>query len=312
MFQLYKNRSFGEYVSETFDFLRADGKHFFTQFFTIFGIPVLIVSFMLYYLTSIGDSFKGINSNNYLESFIQNNLPLFIILLVLFLILLFIFSFLIYSFPVLYLKLYQEKKGTNFSITDLLNEFKVNFWKIVVFFLLMFFTLIIIMIIAIIPFVVLFITIIGIFVILFLSMGIALFSMLSLYVYLNNKDIGYMDAIGISFQHIKKNFWSTIGSFMIIYLIVSVISGIFSLMGGGFDIAKILTTIETGTYPEEEEFGIKTIMKAILVTLSYIVSYTLSNLITLNAGLIYYSMQDHKENINVKSDIDLIGTQEID
>lgn len=317
MFILYKDRTFGEYVSETFDFLRDTGKHFFSMFFTVLGIPLLIVSFLIYYFSETFNSlnrFKYINPDdvNVFASYIENNLPLAITLFVLFFILLLLFSLFIYSFPVLYLKLYNKNKGNNFGVSELIKEFKSNFGRIVIFCILMFFTLIVIMIIAIIPFVILVFTIIGIFAVFFLAAGIGLFSMLSFYIYLNNEEIAYMDAIGISYQHIKKNFWATIGSFFIMYLIVYIISMIFSFIGGANDFAAILTTIQTGELPEQEEFSYKTVLKAVFMILSYIVSYVLSNLVSINTGLIYYSMLDHKENINSNSEIDLIGTQEIE
>lgn len=314
MFQLYKNRSFGEYVSETFDFLRADGKHFFTQFFTILGVPILILSFLLYYGMKVYYEFilssRLQGDSAIIESLANNNLPLFITLFIVFFIVTIILSMLMYSFPVLYLKLYSENRGSNFETKDVINEFKYNFGRILVYFILMFFTMIILTIILIIPIIISIITILGPFVII---AALYLFNILSLYIYLNNKEMGFSESISITFDLIKKNFWPTVGAIAIIYLITSIVSGIFSMIGSGFNMAEMFTKLQNPSVLEEEkEFGFKTILEATLTTLSYVVQYTLMNLPILTGGLIYYSMQDHKENINVKSDIDLIGTQEVD
>jgi hypothetical protein len=314
MFQLYKSRTFGEYISETFDFLRADGKHFFTQFFTILGVPVLIMAFSLYYGMKfyfnfiLSTSFNGGNMEE-LQALASNNLPLFIILILLFFIVTMVLSMMMYSFPVLYLKLYTEKRGSNFETKDILNEFKNNFGRILIYFILMFFTMLIIMFIIIIPLIISIITIIGPFIII---AAIYLFNILSLYIYLNNPEMGFMDSISTCFEQIKKNFWPTIGAVAIMYLITSIVSGIFSMIGGGINMAEMMTTLQNNSIPEEEEFGIKTILEATLTTLAYVVQYTLMNLPLLTGGLIYYSMQENNENFNVKSEIDLIGIKDVE
>ncbi|MFY7811269.1 MAG: hypothetical protein ACOVQ2_06005 [Flavobacterium sp.] len=314
MFILYKNRTFGEYISETFDFLKENGKHFFKQFFTILGIPLLILSFLMYYIMNIYQNFilnNSINSGNMpdFELYFSNNLPILFIVLSVFIVFTILLSVLLYSFPVLYLKLYDENNGLNFGTKELINEFKNNFTRILVYFFLMFFTMIVIMFIVIIPLFISIITIVGPFIILGF---IYLFNILSLYIYLNNKNLSFFDSIKIAFDGIKNNFWSTVVSVFVMYILVSIMSGIVSMIGAGFNFVEMITTIQTKTLPEDNEIGIYSVFVAFLTILSYIVQYTLMNLPMLTGGLVYYSMQDHKENINVKSDIDLIGTQELD
>jgi hypothetical protein len=314
MFQLYKNRSFGEYVSETFDFLRADGKHFFTQFFTILGVPILIMAVAGYFFQSYSNSYNrrlyGANPNQF-ENLAIDSLGL-IGFAIAFIIFIFVFFVIINSFTVIYLKLYQINLGSNFKTTDILNEYKNSFGNIIIFNILMFLTSIVVFLIALIPLVILIITIIGIIPAFFLMIGFILFSILSLYIYLNNREIGYLEVLGLSFNHIKNNFWPTLGSFFIMYLIYFIIAGFFSVISQGFEFTNQLIFLETGVYPEEEEFSYKTILGVILLILSQFVTSFILSLNNITAGLIYYSMQDHKENINVKSDIDLIGTQEVD
>jgi hypothetical protein len=243
-----------------------------------------------------------------INAYMNNNLPMFIVVAVVFILFTILISIFLYSFPVLYLKLYQENNGNKFGSKEIINEFKSNFVKILIYFILMFFTMIVVFIIAFIPLIISIITLLGPFVII---AAIYLFNILSLYIYLNNKEIGFMDAIYISFNNIKKNFWPTVCSVAIVYFLVSVISGIFSFIVTFSTMMENITTIQNANY-EEEEFGIKQLFMAIFKTLSYVIQYTLLNLPMITGGLVYYSMQDHKENFTTKSEIDLIGTKDID
>lgn len=53
MFQLFKNRDFGDYISDTFGFFRQTGKHFMKIYFTINGIPLMIMMVLSYFLFKV-------------------------------------------------------------------------------------------------------------------------------------------------------------------------------------------------------------------------------------------------------------------
>jgi uncharacterized membrane protein len=50
------------------------------------------------------------------------------------------------------------------------------------------------------------------------------------------------------------------------------------------------------------------IIIAVIMVFSVLLSYIFNNFILINQGLIYYSLQEEKENNSTKSQIDLIGT----
>ena len=140
MFQLFKKRDFGEYISDTFQFFKQTGKHYFKSYFTISGGLLLVLVFVSYFLFQVYfDFFLNLNSTtnnvNLLKNFTQNNSVS--ILFIGFLIFLFfiLLSILNYSIPVIYLQLYEERKGNNFETSDILKVFKANFGRIVIFFL---------------------------------------------------------------------------------------------------------------------------------------------------------------------------------
>jgi hypothetical protein len=53
-----------------------------------------------------------------------------------------------------------------------------------------------------------------------------------------------------------------------------------------------------------------TVMMLAIFLLTFLVSSILNVVLQLNQGIVYYSLKEDNENINTKSDIDLIGSGE--
>ena len=49
--QLYQTRDFNSFFQDTFTFLKQNGKHFFTNFFSISGALILILGLISYYVS---------------------------------------------------------------------------------------------------------------------------------------------------------------------------------------------------------------------------------------------------------------------
>src|SRR5690554_7181499 len=153
MFQLYKKRSFGDLISDTFSFLKITGKHFFKNYFTVTGIFLLVLLVLSYFVfkvyfefafSSLGTTF----GNDPMESVFGDNLGMIILVFALFFILLIFISLLNYSFPVSYFRLYEKhKQTTNFTSKDIINEMKSTSGKLVVFFLMAFVVFVAIMVV---------------------------------------------------------------------------------------------------------------------------------------------------------------------
>ena len=57
-----------------------------------------------------------------------------------------------------------------------------------------------------------------------------------------------------------------------------------------------------------DTFSTMGIILAVVMVFSVLLSYIFNNFILVNQGLIYYGLQEEKENNSTKSQIDLIGT----
>ena len=64
---------------------------------------------------------------------------------------------------------------------------------------------------------------------------------------------------------------------------------------------------ETGS--QTDTFSTMGILLAVIMVFSVLLSYIFNNFILINQGLIYYGLQEEKENNSTKSQIDLIGTE---
>ncbi|TDP60991.1 hypothetical protein [Flavobacterium dankookense] len=311
MFQLFKNRDFGDYISDTFGFFRQTGKHFMKVYFTINGIPLMIMMVLSYFLFQVyfdflktsmsGQDFSG------LENSMTENFP-FIILLALFLFLFLIFmSMLNYTIPIIYLDLYDKKKGNNFSVGDVISVLKSNFGRMLVFFIASIFVITpIVLIVFGLLFLMIFI-IIGIPLLFFAIPTVFSWVTLSYYEYFNYKK-GYFEALADGFSKMKSQYFPIVGSLMVIYIIIQVTLTVFSMVPYFIGIASMFTSLQEnpGSTDGLATFGI---MMSIVIVISILMSYILNNLMLINQGLVHYSRRENDENINAQDSIDLIGRE---
>ncbi|MEM9680120.1 MAG: hypothetical protein AAF901_07325, partial [Bacteroidota bacterium] len=135
--QLYKPRGFSEFFQDTFAFLRQNGKHMFKYYFIINGLFLLILSVLAYFFTKFYSEilFGGLGSDNpsAIDDYISENTGIFILLFSVFLIVGLISALVSYAFIPIYLKLYAEKGRKNFFTSDIVNSYKENVGKLLVF-----------------------------------------------------------------------------------------------------------------------------------------------------------------------------------
>ena len=76
-------------------------------------------------------------------------------------------------------------------------------------------------------------------------------------------------------------------------------------------VCSIFTTIENNGKPDADEISsFMTIMMLLIFFLSFVLGTILNNIVQLNQGIVFYSLKEENENINTKSEIDLIGSGE--
>ncbi|WP_445712240.1 hypothetical protein [Flavobacterium sp.] len=310
MFQLYKKRGFSEFVGDTFDFLKIEGKSYFKNYFIINGIVLLLLVATLYFFTSIffEGMFSNANRNNSdgMALFLNSNLGIFIGLGIFLFLIVMLACLINYTYPIAYLKLVAEKKTiTTESIIAIMKE---KAGRTIIFFLAS--LVVMIPLIFILMGIMFLLTIIIIGIPLLLIVGPALMSWMILcyYDYITTEN-GYFQSLGNGFNLLKMKFWPIIGSTVIMYIIVQMIVGIFSFVPYIITIAGFMASIDTESQSAEPYSAIMIAMNILMIVYT-ISSFTLQNLIFVNQGVIYYSVKDEEENYSIKSDIDLIGQNE--
>ncbi|OUS02520.1 hypothetical protein A9Q86_03170 [Flavobacteriales bacterium 33_180_T64] len=312
--QLYKSRGFGEYFQDTFAFLKQNGKHLFKHFFIINGIFLLILMVMTYFFskfyTDIVFSSFGINSTSVVEDYLNENAVLFISLFFIFLIVALISATISYAFIPIYLKLYIKHNGKHFTTTDIITIYKANVGKILIFLVCgLLIGIPIILFVGLLAFI-LTITIIGILALPLLIGGVSLYYQGTLMEYLENKK-GIWESFGYSWKLMSSKFWAAVACVGLFYLMSYLAQNTITIIVYVLEMINIFTDIEPGITPDPQELGKSmTIMMLIIFLLTFLLSSILNLILQLNQGIVFYSLKEDNENINTKSDIDLIGSGE--
>ncbi|MFD2915332.1 hypothetical protein [Psychroserpens luteus] len=312
--QLYKSRGFGEYFQDTFAFLKQNGKHLFKHFFIINGIFLLILIVIGYFFSKFYTEvlFGGLINGNTsaLDEYMNQNSGIFILLLFVFIIVGLIATVISYSYVPIYLKLYTQHDGKNFTATDIINTYKANIGKIFIFLLCGIVVAIPVTISAGILIFVLTITIIGILGWPLVIGAVSLFYQGTLMEYLDGKR-GIWDSFGYSWQMMSSKFWAAIGCVGLFYLMSYIAQNVIALIPYIFGMVNLFTDIDTNLGPEPMAIQkTMTVMMLAIFMLTFLVSSILNVILQLNQGVVYYSLKEDNENINTKSDIDLIGSGE--
>lgn len=313
MFQLFKNRTFSDYISDTFSFFKETGKHFFTHYFIINGGFLLILSVLFYFVFKVYFEvlFSNIGAVNQdfgsMESYFNNNIELIIgVVVVLFLLILFV-SLLNFVYPIIYLNLYDKKQGDSFTTSDVLKEMKNNLGRLIGYFIKLFLISIPINLVLGGLMVLLTFIIIGMPLLLIIMPAYLAWMNLSLYVFMNSKT-GFLDALSKGFQLMKEKFWPTIGSNLIMLIIVYILLTVLTLIPYALGMVSVFTSAQSQNFEDEKAFSFIGILFTIIFIFWVLLIYILNNILLINNGVIYYSLREHSENNQQQSEIDSIGS----
>lgn len=306
MFQLFKQRDFGDIFNDTFAFLKANGKNYFRNYIIVNG-PVLILLLVLTYLMGkvfYDAALTGFGANRIIEDFFNNNLGFFIGSLLGLILLFIILAMLNYSYPVLYLHLYE--KNASPTTQQIVTALKNKAGKILLFALLWFISFLPVCMLAGAFSMLLTIIIIGIPFIFVLFAFIFCWMTLSFYDYLNT-DNGYFDSFSNGFSMARSKFWTYSGATIVFIIIIYVIQLIVSLIPNLFGLASVFApAVEYSS--EEEVLSLVWIVMLVTFAITTIFNYLLGNLIYVSQGMIYYSNREESENQSVYNEIDSIGS----
>lgn len=314
MFQLHKKRNFSELISDTFLFFRQNGKHFFKLYFIINGGFLLISSVLIYFIFKIYFEFlfssmtSGIaNETNSVITMLENNTGTLIIIAVLGILFLLFMSLIQFAFPVIYLDVLEKRQNQNFGVNDVISVLKSNTLKLFKFLLGSLFILLPISIIIMTINVLLCFIIIGFLLFLITLPFLMSWFHLTFYHYITG-DKRFFIALTDAFSNVKQQFWNIIFSTLLMYIIIQIVMTILSMIPYLFGVATVFTNPQ-GTYSQTEGLNLITIVMISVMIVSFITNYILNNLIVINQGLIYYTLQEQNESISAKNSIDLIGSE---
>ena len=311
MFQLYKKRDFSQLVGDTFTFFKMEGKKYFRNYFIINGGLILILIVALYLLMSFffeGTFAAAQNGNStFLEDSLYSNMGIFLTVGALLSLLVIIVSIVNYTFPVSYLSLLANNKEINTS--SLFENLKQKIGRSLLFFLFSLFILIPIMFIIMGITFLLVMIIIGIPLLLIIMPAVMSWISLSYYHYISTNS-GYTEALGKGYEMLRRNFWTIIGSTIVMYLIVQVVVSIVTFIPYFFGMASFFVNPDGMQEEPESMVSFITILASAVMIISLVFNYMMQNLILVNQGLIYYSATEVEENISINKEIDSIGQNE--
>ena len=313
MFELYKKRDLSENFSDTATFFKTFGKHYFKNYFVINGIFLMVLVVLIYFISKvymeliISSAAMKYNPNSMMDYF-NNNIPLVIGSFTITFLLIVILSMLNISFPVIYLKLLEKNGENNFSIQEIKRDLIANIGKMIVFLL---GSLFIILPLAMVVFSLLFLLcfiLIGIPLMFIVGSAFLSWITLSYYEFLHKK-LGYLKALSNGFRMIKQQFWTIVSTTFLMMMLVQIIQGFITVIP--YIISMIWMFTSTQNLQEAnlqtDTFSTMGIIIAVIMVFSTVISYIFNNFILVNQGLIYYSLQEEKENNSTKSLIDQIG-----
>jgi hypothetical protein len=314
MFELYKKRDLSANFSDTTAFFKTFGKHYFKNYFVINGIFLMILVVLIYFISKIymeliiSSATMKYNPNSMMDYF-NNNIPLIVGSFTITFLLIVILSMLNISFPVIYLRLVEKANGGAFSTQEIISGLKKSIGKMIVFFL---GALFIIMPLAIIVFGLLFLLcfiLIGIPLLIIVGSAFMSWITLSYYEYIL-KDVGYFKAVANGFSLVKQQFWTIVGTTFLMMMLAQIIQGFITMIPYVISMIWMFTSTQNlqEANSQTDVFSTMGILIAVIMVFSVLLSYIFNNFILVNQGLIYYGLQEEKENNSTKSQIDLIGT----
>lgn len=318
--QFYKKRDFGAFISDSFSFFKLYGKNYFKNYILLNGllmilmVVVFIFGFKELFGQVLGSNISG--QSYFLENYFEDNLGMFLTVGIITFVLFIILMIINYLYPVFYLKRLADGES-KIKTDDILGDFKKNFKKIIILCLGMTF---IVMPLSLIVFGVsyaLMIIVIGFFLMLFV--GPTLFNAITflMYDYFNStrgffESLSYSIRAQFSYSNAREGspYWKYWGSTLIISIILYVISMIFTAIPMMMFFATLTTTAPDGNFEQNPLSGNFGIVFFILYGISLLVSLFTSNLLYVNAGLMYY---DNRTDLHQKmelAEIDTIGVNE--
>lgn len=320
MIQFYKKRDFGTFISDSFNFFKLYGKNYLTNYALINGLLlVLMVTIFIFGYKEFFIYFFGGNINGgsfYFEEYFSNNAALLIGVGVLVLLFFIVLAIVNYLYPVFYLKRIAQG-AKKVKADEILTDFKQNAGRIAKLCVGMIFIVTPIALFIIGFSYALILIFIGVFLILLLYPTLFNVTTFLMYDYFNSKR-GFLESLSYSVRSQfsypngseKSPYWKYWGAAFVMFIIMYIATSIFTLVPMFFIYGSLLTSPSDGGFEENPFTGMFGIVFSVLYGISILVSFFLSNLMYINAGLMYYdSRTDLHQKVELE-EIDTIGINE--
>ncbi|MBW8361536.1 MAG: DUF4013 domain-containing protein [Kaistella sp.] len=320
--QFYQKRDFGALISDTFAFFKENGKNYFKNYLLINGLLLilLVVTFVFGYRElfsqMLGSNAQG--QNYYFQAYFEENQAMLILVSVLVFILFIAVSMVTYSYPVLYMKRLSETGNKNIRADEILGDIKSNLGRFFILFLgLIFIVTPLAVIIIGISYVLIFV-LIGFFLLLLVFPAVMNVIHFLLFDYFHTKK-GFFDSLSYAMRaqfsypsgREKSPFWKYWGSTIIMYIIIQVITTVFTMIPMIIFFAKVFTVAQDGSSVENPFEGTMGILIFMIYGVSILMSFLLMNIMYVNAGLQYYDSRTDLHRTLDLTEIDSIGRHEI-
>lgn len=309
--QFYKKRDFGELISSTFDFMKIYGRNYFKNFLILNGLTLILI--MLVAFIGFGEFFQqmfGSNLGNetyFLEEYFYYNRELLIVLSIISIILFLVLSLVAYSYPVLYMKRVSETGEQKITLEQMAMDLKNIIGRFLIFMLGMLFIFLPVGIILLFLSTALMFILIGfalIFIILPVYMNLMNFTLFHFY----HTKTGFFASIQFALNAMfSKNFWKYLGSVAVIYIIIQVVSTVFTMIPMMIFFASEFVMI---SQVDEENLAFLIFILG-TYAISFLASFILVNLIYINTGFMYYDARTDLHRQIQMEEIQSLGKNEI-
>lgn len=313
--EFYKKREFGAFISDSFNFFKLYGKNYLKNYILINGLLlILTVAVVIFGFREILGQLIGSNVSGesyYFERYFSENAGMLISAGVLVFVLFVILGIVNYLYPVFYMKRIAEG-AKKVKADEILGDFKRNAGRIVKMCIGMMFIVFPIVMILVGFSYLLMLIIIGFFLMLLVYPTAFNVSSFLMYDYFNTKR-GFIESLSYSIRSQfsypngseKSPYWKYWGGSIIMFIIMYMITSVFTFIPMFFVYGSLLTSTPNGNLEENPFTGTAGIIFFIFYGISMLVSLFLSNLMYINTGLMYY---DSRTDLHQKAELEEIET----
>lgn len=301
---LKRQRDVGEMISTYFNFLKKNFKPFLNIFISYNGVFILAFLGVSYLLVTgfVGafvatPTFGITNDVTSFQLFFAAGLIGFLVLFI-------ITAVLNYSLAAVYMIKYEQNNGATIKKREVWEMVKQNLGKIVLFIILMMLMYLVVMIVGV---VISFIPILGTFAYYLIILAYTSWMGLSFMAMINdNKEV--TDAFGEGWNLLKKYFWKSVLSNLVIGMLLGILMMVVLMIPGILIGVYAFHSLDTGVDLANSPIAnVIWTLALSLVLILYTINQSLAQFVN---GILYYSLHEETYNEATRERIDNIGTGE--